>query len=110
MSGFGITNNNLQSFVMVAHTIPQKLRIEENKRQKIKKLKTFTPEISYEGRYVSADVKPVPHKARHVHNKTKLKSSLVPGAVVIIVSGRFAGHRAVFLKQLESGLILVSGT
>merc|ERR1711934_308791 len=43
------------------------------------------------------------------NRSTKLKSSLVPGAIVILLAGRFKGKRAVFLKQLDSGLCLIPG-
>ena len=59
--------------------------------------------------YYPADDLPKRHTARRKQNPTRLRKSIEPGCVLILLAGRFKGRRVVFLKQLQSGLLLVSG-
>lgn len=59
--------------------------------------------------YNADDVKtPLPSR-KHNHKPRKLRASLKPGAIVILLSGRHRGKRVVMLGSLPSGLILVTG-
>ena len=76
----------------------RKKNAEENKGLKFKK-----------NWYPVSDIKGHFKRKCKIPKKTHISAELTPGQVVIILSGRFRGRRVVFLKKLESGLLLVTG-
>ena len=76
----------------------RKKNAEENKKLLFKK--NWYPVSNLKAHFKRAFKAP---KASHI------AAPFTPGQVVIILSGRFRGRRVVFLKKLESNLLLVTG-
>ncbi|KAI8637126.1 ribosomal protein L6e-domain-containing protein [Parasitella parasitica] len=60
-------------------------------------------------RFYPAEDVPQPKVSRKAAKKTALRSTISPGTVAILLAGRHSGKRVVVLKQLDSGLLLVTG-
>jgi large subunit ribosomal protein L6e len=57
--------------------------------------------------YPTEDVQKV--RVKRANKPAKLRGKVSPGQVLILLAGKHQGKRAVFLKQLEGGLLLVTG-
>jgi large subunit ribosomal protein L6e len=56
-----------------------------------------------------AEVAPRPLPSARALRPAKIRSSLKAGTVVILLAGRYKGMRAVILKHLPSGLLVITG-
>jgi large subunit ribosomal protein L6e len=78
---------------------------ERNGNERLVRTKRFP-------RYYPTDERPKKFSAKRKkfnNHPRRFRSSLTPGTVVILVAGRHAGKRAVVLKHLSSGLLLLTG-
>jgi large subunit ribosomal protein L6e len=76
----------------------RKKYLEENKNLKLKK--NWYPTTNLKQHFKRKSKLPKP---------THIQHALQPGQIVILLSGRFRGKRVVYLKKLDSGLLLVTG-
>jgi len=71
--------------------------------------RTITPASQQASKYYPAEDEAQPRKTRKAIRPYKPRASLQPGAVLILLAGRFRGKRVVLLKVLEQGVLLVTG-
>jgi len=90
---------------------PKKPAVEVKSHKKEPQTKPFQKGTRTLVRPRSPRVFPTP-KPASTHKRAKpvkLRRSITRGTVLILLAGRYRGRRVVFLKQLPSGLLLVTG-
>jgi len=78
---------------------------ERNGKERLVPTKRFPRYYPTEERPKKFSVK----RKRFADHPRRFRSTLTPGTVVILVAGKHAGKRVVIVKQLSSGLLLVTG-
>jgi len=78
---------------------------DRNGKERLVRTKRFPRYYPTEERPKNFSVK----RKRFSNHPRRFRSSLTPGTVVILVAGKHAGKRAVVVKHLSSGLLLVTG-
>lgn len=109
---YGQTKVDIKKLVLKKTT---KAAVDNTKKVKVTGAKNGTERvvpIHRTPRAYSVEGNAKPRTAKKTVKKVKtpaLRKSITPGTILILLAGRHKGKRVVFLKQLPSGLLLVTG-